>query len=74
MSYERKEYYKLKNDLELKIYSKTDTQAQILETLGLKESAQQDMNNNKLTFKHSVINKKVRNSINIEDSIHAKSI
>ena len=39
MSDERKEYYKLKNDLELKIYSKTDTQAQILENLGLKESA-----------------------------------
>lgn len=32
------------------------------------------MNNIKLTYKHSVINKKVRNSINIEDSIHAKSI
>lgn len=63
MSDERKDYYKLKNDLELKIYSKTDTQAQILENLGLKESAQRDMS--KLTFKHSVINKKERNSINI---------
>jgi len=59
MSEERKEYYKLKNDLELKIYSKTDTQNQFLEKLGLTDNPERDMS--KLTFKHSTINKKEMN-------------
>ena len=54
MTYQRKEYYKLKNDLELKIYRKNDSTLRLLEKLGLKESTDHD--NTKLAFKYSAIN------------------
>ena len=55
MTEDRKEYYKLKNKLEQKIYRKTNTQTQMLEKLGLKEGPHSEK---KLTFRHSAINKK----------------
>ena len=61
MTFDRKEYYKLKNDLELKIYRKNDTTSLMLEKLGIKEPIDQD--DAKLAFKHSAINKKVTNHI-----------
>ena len=72
MTYEAKEYYKLKNDLELKIYRRNDTTGQMLEKLGLRESLEQD--ESKLAFKHSAINKREINTIQIADSLHSKSV
>ena len=72
MTYERKEYYKLKNDLELKIYRRNDKTAQMLEKLGIRESLEDDAA--KLAFKHHAINKRETNNIQIADSIHSKSV
>ena len=61
MTYDRKEHYKLKNGLELQIYRIMDTQMQLMEKLGLRETQERDAA--KLTFKHSTINKRDTNLI-----------
>ena len=61
MTFDRKEYYKLKNNLELKIYRKNDTAMLLMEKLGMKESQESDAT--KLTHKHSAINKRDTNTI-----------
>lgn len=38
MTFEKKEYYKLKNDLELKIYRRNDKTGQMLEKLGIRDA------------------------------------
>ena len=72
MTFEKKEYYKLKNDLELKIYRRNDKTGQMLEKLGIRDPLDQDAT--KLAFKHSAINKRESNNIQIADSIHSKSV
>ena len=54
-----KEHYKLKNDLELKIYRKNDMQLHIMEKLGLVEPKEGD--SYKKAFKYSSINKRKSN-------------
>ena len=55
MAEDRKEYYKLKNKLEQKIYRAANNQTLMLEKLGFKEGPNSEK---KLTFRHSAINKK----------------
>lgn len=71
MAEDRKEYYKLKNKLEQKIYRQANNQTLMLEKLGFKEGPNSEK---KLTFRHSAINKKQENHINIGDSLHAKGV
>ena len=72
MTYESKVYYKLKNELELKIYRKNDKGRLMLEKLGIREALDQDKK--KPTFKHSIINKRDSNNIQIAGSIHSKCV
>lgn len=72
MTDDRKDFYKVKNELELKIYRKADTQLQMREKLGLQESQKRD--DTKLTFRHTAINKRSTNTIQIADSIHSKAV
>lgn len=72
MTDDRKDFYRLKNELELKIYRKADSQMQMKEKLGLQESQKRD--DSKLTFRHTALNKRSVNTLQIADSIHSKGV
>lgn len=72
MTFDRKEHYKLKNDLELKIYRKCDKQRLLMEKLGMIEI--QERNTGKVVLKHTAINKRDTNNIKITESIYSKSL
>ena len=71
MADEKRDYYKLKNSLELKVYQRIDMKRQMLESLGLVEGHD---NPEKLTFKYSAINKKLENEISVQDSLFVKGV
>lgn len=72
MSDGRKDYFKLKNILQKEIYGKVDTKTKFLEDMGIRESMKPDLN--KLTFKHSSVNKQEQRNIRIHDSMFTMGV
>ena len=74
VSQDTRRFFKFKNHYRMNFFRNENIQQKVLVKLGVQDEIDDQYQGKKLTFKHSIVNKKELKNIDHNTSIHAKSL